>query len=215
MAGQDWFGTVTATPEGGEETRDLDDLFIDEEQDPEAVSAPAEETNNAGRSTHHPSKRWPVWWLIGGLALIVCTCAGYLYVTKGGSSSAESGLEASPMSATELTVSGAGTGGGECAASTDTTTPAGVVVAFQHAYYTANAAGVRGVLAANSPLHSTDWEAVLADVDTTSSPCVTVTNEADSLVDAQVTVGTQVFVQRYRLVGDRSDGFSIYSIEKR
>lgn len=214
MAGQDWWDMVTSPPDGGEVGGDLRELFESFDGQGEVSDTPPETKGDAGRTTGAATRKWPMWLFGASVPLIMCASVGYLVFSGDGSTGRDTALESSPVAVTDPSA-GQGAAGGACASDTDTSTPVGVVVAFQNSYYAANAQGVRGVLAEDSPLHATDWESVLADVDTSSVPCVRVTSSTGSAVDAAVDVGDDVFYQRYRLEGDTSHGFFIHSIEKR
>lgn len=85
----------------------------------------------------------------------------------------------------------------------DRTTPAGVVVAFQHAYFSRDTAGVEAVISQESPLTTVKWEDVFAKQEFTA--CVQIQHQTAHSVDAQTTIEIpeqnkkMVYTQRFSM----------------
>ena len=99
----------------------------------------------------------------------------------------------------------------------DDSTPDGVVVAFQEAYYSGDVAGVKERVAPGSYLERTDWPTVLKGLEGTEF-CVSTTVTTDSTVDADVTVRSTddeaMFLQTYT-VKKVNDEYKIVAIDDR
>lgn len=97
-------------------------------------------------------------------------------------------------------------------------TPADAVIAFQKAYFESNAAGVRDLLAQDSPLNETEWETVLDGSFGKDSWCVTVTGTEGETVEATTTgMAGEEPVQFEQAVTTKSGehGPRIFSVENR
>lgn len=99
----------------------------------------------------------------------------------------------------------------------DDSTPDGVVVAFQEAYYSGDVAGVKERVAPGSYLEHTDWPTVLKGLEGAEF-CVSTTVTTDSTVDADVTVRSTddeaMFLQTYT-VKKIDDRYKIVAIDDR